>query len=663
MEKTLHKIQAYLPGALVSVLLIWSLFDPLGNKFDVGRSIFLTLGFAAVSVFLMSFTACHPERSEGSLAFLWKKIFGKLQDDIVESRMSISSVFLFLFFLFSLISFFKSQTANFGFTEILMLGSVILLFWSSSQWSKMSWQFLYRFTVLLAIFTSLWGYILYFVSHHNRLFGLFYNSNIQTDAWPNAMALFSLLTLPVVFHFCFFAQNKTDKKSILVFKVLGMSLVLASFFLTFSRAAMIAFVGQVLLLVIYLLWSGILRQNLSKIFLVIIISFALVQVGQVTRSYFQENVIAFEQRAGFENGQELTSIQERKDFWQGTIEMTKNKPLFGYGPMSFSYVYRSIQAHWLAIADHPHNWFLKLSAERGLLACFSFVFFLFILLVKSFQSLPKLDKEKQFILVVLLISTLGALAHNLVDFNFNFATNYLLFWLFLAAISHLTCSNKKSMFHNILSKKLCVLTVFVMVLILFAYELRMAAYGKLAGQALDRGDLELSDQYFDIYQQTMFPRYFFWEQADRMVAREDYDSARYYYVKHEELNPWDARNQYRLGILLYDHFDFERDWGTHTDFFKRAIELDPMNYWQYYSALFETWEDVFLDKDLQDQLVANIQSYLPVVEKNLHYDAQHDNPYYLLKVLDFLMEYDAENRQEYLQYQQQIEGAIDKWNR
>ncbi len=632
MQKLFLKFYNYIPGILIAGFLTLSLFDPLGNKFDVGRSIFLTLFFALIALFIsfVSFLNCQNNQ---------KKYF-----EIIT---------LFFFFLFSFFSFIYSETANFGFTEILMLGSVILIYLRGRE--KLfdhSAKFLYGFSIFLTIFTSIFGYISYFFSHHNRDFGFFYNPDVKTDAWPNAFALFVLMLWPILFHFVFCARKKDKWKSIKFFieflKIFSLSIVFASFFLSFSRAAFIAFAGQVLLLAIFSIYRKVIKEKLAqkifpKIFFVIILSFLLIQFGQFARSHFQENLINFEDRAKFANGEQATSVQERIDFWQGAVKLTEQKPWLGYGPMSFGFVYRGIQENWLAIADHPHNWFLKLSSERGIPAALFFLLFLIGFFARAFISMNKIKEENRFLFILLLISILGAIAHNLVDFNFNFATNYVIFWLVLSAVDFLIAKTKdeeqKIKNGDFMQKFICIV-VFLIIFVLTTHEFYTAIYGKLAAKALDDFDLQASSKYFAVYEKTFFPRYLYWEQADRAVAIGDFKKAAKYYLLREEKNPYDAVNYFRLGLLYRDKL---KDLNKAKISFEKAIFLDPRNNWSYYLDYVKTLEllaDISSIQNVDLQVHRELKDYFPKLEQDLHFESYKENPKSLFELLDILKRYE-----------------------
>ncbi|OGJ52116.1 hypothetical protein A2335_01305 [Candidatus Peregrinibacteria bacterium RIFOXYB2_FULL_32_7] len=680
MKEKFFKYINSVPYVLISGFLFLSLFWPTGNKFDVGRSISLTLLFGIITLSISGWqlikTLYHvPAR----LIDFWQKLF------------------LFGFVSFSIISFFLSQTANFGFTEVLMMLGGVLIFLSvnfsllneeslavsANRNSRFqNWKILYTFSVFLAIFVSLWGYVLYFVSHHNRAFGLFYNPELKSDAWPNAFALFILLLWPIVFYWFVKKNNKEKRKKwmeicFVITKYLGFSLILATFVLTFSRAGMIAFGGQIMLFIGYIIWTFC-RDALQcvftkcvstkcvfmkKIILLIIITFFLIQIAQFGRSYSQNSVLEFSDRAQFQNGEQITSIQERIDFWKGALELTKKEPWFGYGPMSFSFVYRSIQKDWLSIADHPHNWFLKISSESGIPATIFFILFLASVFFKILKNFRNLDDEKKFIVAVLSISILGAIAHNLVDFNMNFATNFVIFWVILAILNNdiFVETHFVETHCNVSLRKIIFVSIFIATFfftICGAYYTNQSFIGR---KAFINKNFAKAEKYLNISYKTPFPRYLFWEKAAEAIKIGDFQSAEIFYQKQIKINPWDAMTYNLLGELYFYHFNYKE---KALENFTKALSLDPKNNWIYYlnyAKNLESLGKISTLKIFSEQVLKELKQYLPKVEQNLHYTAQTENPKKAITLLNILIKYDGENRNEYFNLRNKIKTAIKKY--
>lgn len=84
----------------------------------------------------------------------------------------------------------------------------------------------------------------------------------------------------------------------------------------------------------------------------------------------------------YQHAQHLTSMGIRMVLWQNTLKMIEARPWFGYGTGSFEAAYRQQvagQTGWQAIdlSADPHDQYLKIAAEHGLVGLA--VFFAFLL--------------------------------------------------------------------------------------------------------------------------------------------------------------------------------------------------------------------------------------------------------------------------------------------
>lgn len=642
----------FFPSILICAFLLISLFSPEGNKFDMAKQIYLILFFGWISVFIGAYS-----------------IINSINTAHTSKRILISIIGFCGFFL---ISFFKSQTANFGFTELIFnLGGFILflsfinLFKKKEIFEKNS-VFLYFFLILLLFISSTWGYLEYFVSNHNRSFGFFYNPDIKSDAWPNAYALFFLMTWPILIHF---ATQCTSSPLNYFVKFVFIPLSFVSFYLSFSRAGFIAFGGQIFILFAYFLYNSLKNKNLLKtskqtiitLILIVIFTLILTNLAQYGRSQFNENTISISSRLKFENGEEITSVRERLNFFKEAIELTKNEPIFGYGPMSFGFASRSIQKEWLSISDHPHNMFLKMSSELGLPATIFFILFLICIFAKFITKFTHLEGKNQLIALLLCVSLLGAIAHSLVDFNFNFATNIVIFFMLLAFFYYLLTNENKKSFNNKL-EKVILTSLCVIVLILISLETINSGTAFLARNSWDQNNFKQAEKYFDIYgANTLFARYFYIDQANREIQIGNIKKAEELYKIHIEENKFDSFGYNKLGEF---YLTFESNLEKAEANFKKAIDLDPKNFWIYYLNYVQTLKKENKNENiklLSYDLIDDFEDYVPKAELNLHYTAQKGNATDAVNLIKILQEYDKENFIKLDLFKVRITKAVNKF--
>lgn len=547
---------------ILSGFLFFSLFNPWFKKYDYGAGWPLVL---LLCVLILGIAILEWSKKQ-------EKVFGE-------------KVFLGIFGVSFLLSFIFSETRNLGFSELMAYLSVIcayLIFaYQEISWKEKFFKFI-SVTGGLAVFL---GYIFYFAEPENRMFGVFFNIQYHANVWPNAFALFILMAWPVIL---LSFNNKWVKAGLIGF-------VLSGLLLTYSRGALIAFGGEVVLLGIYFLR----RMNFKLIGFVLISGFlALVLFfgANYLRSLKYE-VIDVKERIQFENNEGLTSKEERKDFWKGAAEMALEKPLFGYGPFSFRQVYNGKQENLLGNSDHPHNIFLKIAAENGVFALVGFVGFLAAVFFTVLKRFSKLDGKKRDLVFVLAVAVAGAFAHNLIDYNFNFIANLLLIFIFLALIRSI-CVERN------LGKGGATNLIFATIIALIAlYE----------GALL----------FWNVLDYSLFPRNYYLSQSQEALLENDFSKAIAEASKQISFNNYDSDAYHVRGLAECRNGQIE---ACRADLVK-AIDLNPLNNLAYYRDYIGTITVNYNETD--QRIVAKafslIKEYFVLVEKNVHFTAYTPN--------------------------------------
>lgn len=638
------------PTFLLSAFLLISPFFSDANKFDNARQIYLVLSFAFLGIIFWVFL------------FLKKKLNKKDNAASESGEEILKKICLLCFAIWTIISFFTSQTGNFGFTEVLMLCGAVLFFLFEKRFLDL--KFLAIVSQIVLVFSSLGGYVLYLFSEHQRAFGFFYNPAIRTDAWPNAFAFLVLLVWPIFF------QTFWKAKSHILLKSIFFSFIIAAFILSFSRAGFLACMFQISLLIGYGIFhwfkTGKGKIPFRKIFAlggVVFFACILIFSAQYGRSnYFQKKTLSFSEKAQFANNEQGTSIQERADFFQGAITLIQQEPIFGYGPMSFGYTYRAIQKDWLALADHPHNIFLKIGSESGLPAVFFFLVFIGLILKKAFLHMKKSASEEKFRLFILITAFLGALAHNLVDYNMNFATNFFIFWFLLKNIDEISTPEvhmvKKQLplFRHISAVPFAVFMCLTLFLILKQSYATSQAF--IARITRNESLLETTK----IFENSLFPRFFFVEQGVDLAQQGNAEEAEKYFKKYLEKNRWDSGAYNSLGELYLKLSRFQEANSN----FSQALKIDPKNTWRYYFNQFYVLQILKKDEErkaLEQKIISEMRQYLPKVKANIHFTAQKSNSEEAVRVLDILIETGGENKSLFQQLKSEIQKARAIYNR
>ncbi len=377
------------------------------------------------------------------------------------------------FFAWTIASFFFSSTANYGLDEVLRDGALVLVFlWTMERAMRGDAAiFVRRFTSTISIGTVLaiaFGILVYAMQPVNRFVGTFFDYRFHTDYWPNAWAQYLLLAWPML---VLWMQGKTAKLQAcpeLCRRVAGcifLGGVFGALLLSYSRGAMIASGGQLLLLGVWYATKG---KRTSEVRLQITpkrIAFNLAAVALVAFGmFFSVNILrgnyhpvqSATEKITFTADEGGSSVSERAQFWDQSIELIRQKPLYGWGPYSFRFIHQRLQTGVLETSDHPHNLFLKLAVERGVPAAMFFVVLLLVILLspirlqiancrsKSLQpeNIPQTHgKHKDNLFLI--IAVLGVLAHNLIDYNLQFVGIALPFWIMLGVLAGQSAKRKE----------------------------------------------------------------------------------------------------------------------------------------------------------------------------------------------------------------------------
>ncbi|MFA6305526.1 MAG: O-antigen ligase family protein [Candidatus Gracilibacteria bacterium] len=580
---------------LCFVLLV-TLFNPVFNKYDYGAGFPMVL-MLGVLLLPMAIYEIRKKRE-------W---------NLYEI------IFLGVFCVFVVLSFVFSQARNFGFSEVLAYLSAVLLYLIYSNMKIGFTEKFLKVVMWFSVFAVLLGYIFYFARAEVRMFGPFFNILDNSNVWPNAFALFLLLVWPLMVV--------VNKKIDLKFAVLC-GFVLSGLLLTFSRGALIAFAGQIIILFVYY-FKRIDLKKVAYVLLTGVFAVGLFFGANYVRSLGNE-VIDVGKRLEFGTTDSATSVTERTDFWKGSVELIKEKPLFGWGPFSFRSAYNPIQKTLLANADHPHNIFLKIGVENGLIALLGFLGFLVTLFVVFVRRVfgkdqAKMSVSKRDVLFVLFVSVLGGFAHNLIDYNFNFLQNLILLFLFMAFIRSMLIKKEAS---SCCFYKFFLVCFAVIVCAVSLYEGSILVINKVYNPA--------------VLEYSLFPRNYFLASGDKALQEKDFQGAMGFIDKEIALNTLDAQAYYLKGVLYCKIKNPDFDLEKCRENFRQAIAKNPMNDFIYYRDLIRTIDPKTIsdrDENIVHKSGELIMQYFDMVDKNVHFTAYTQNVEAAAETVDWLMLY------------------------
>ena len=159
---------------------------------------------------------------------------------------------------------------------------------------------------------------------------------------------------------------------------------------------------------------------------IILAAFATERIASVFRSFVPHFILA-----RLNSNTPLALM--RKTQWQFAWDLTLQQPLSGWGLRSFPHLYE--QKMGVGI-NHPHNLFLMLSAETGLVTtCLFFIFLAWILIaaIKIWYK-SSLPKENRLVFLSYLLAFIGWIMFNMADVTTFDLILSALFWVILAAL-------------------------------------------------------------------------------------------------------------------------------------------------------------------------------------------------------------------------------------
>jgi O-antigen ligase len=343
------------------------------------------------------------------------------------------------FVAWTVIAFLASSTRNYGLDEVLRDASFMLLLLFLLRERDEEHAFAAKLADTLtvaALIACAIGFLVYVFQPVNRFVGTFFDQRFHTDYWPNAWAQFLLLAWPMAVLSVERYAGRAKKASVF----LGggaLGVLLGALLLSFSRGALIAFGGQLLLLAILGLRPiiqrpAVLKRLAGSIPLAIVVGLGMFAGGNALRGHFHD-VQSVSEKVTFTADEGRSSIDERAQFWSQAWKLTLYRPIVGWGPYSFRFVQPTLQRHVLATSDHPHNVFLKLSMERGIPAAMLFAVIVLLVFVPS--AARELSGAASTPRRLMLVAAAGVLAHNLIDFNLQFVGIALPWWLMLGLLA------------------------------------------------------------------------------------------------------------------------------------------------------------------------------------------------------------------------------------
>lgn len=618
------------PRVLILALFFMVGLLPQGwNKFDNTSHAMLLYGLGALIIVLLFLS--------------WKEILKQKMDK--EHRFSASNMVKMLGAAFAatlVAAFIASPIQNVGWSEVMVMAAGVGIFFIAQTFSEKERRDFAHLVLGLALAAATLGLAQYIFRSENRIAGPFFDAAFKPNYWPNAFALMILTCWPLALTI---DVNKTfeleiTKKHIIIFelaavlKAIAVTMLITALILTFSRAGFLVFILQ--LIVIAWLVRGTIKSTILQIFsrtrfslqnrksLVFTIITAILVITTVSALQFvrtnltTHNANSFVAKASFAGTEQQTSVLERWQFMGGALKLTLEHPWLGSGPFSFRYIYPKIQPDFLAVSDHPHNWYLKIALEEGVPAALMFIALIAII----FYIRRDIFTQKGITFsAAIALALMGPLVHNLVDYNMNFLTNQILFWTFLGFFV-----SGKSIAESASTARSATLADLV--------KASKTPYSTpiwpsvLAAGILFTGTGFLFEGLSSIthhYENTQFSRNHFFDEARHVVSQADAEKGISLMEHHLSLNPYDAYAWNYLG-KIQERTDPDKALKS----YENAIKSDPANSFNFYinyvktaKRLNKTNTDTY--KKITEKAHAFLLTYPEKVLADIHFTAKSEN--------------------------------------
>jgi len=300
--------------------------------------------------------------------------------------------------------------------------------------NKKSFYFCFKIFLIIASIVSIYLLIQYY-----ELDPFLYDITRLTSTLGNRSYVANYLALVFPINFALFLIVKKRKKKIfyetvLIINYTGIIIchtraIWAALFFSFLFSVFLIFKFKII---------KILKENKKWLILLFSLFLIITIIYSVDNPLNRSSISATERAASAFDIQD-NSLRTRFLIWQSTLNMIKNKPLFGLGVGSFPLNYLYYQADFLSQkpdylkyntkAAEAHNEYLQTWSEMGIIGLLFFLLFIYLFYHHSIKIIKELEKNKEKIILIGLISGITiTLFHSIFNFPFHIPAVSAAFW-------------------------------------------------------------------------------------------------------------------------------------------------------------------------------------------------------------------------------------------
>ena len=364
----------------------------------------------------------------------WLKLFVIIGVSLYLLKIIIDKKFIFLknelnlpilfFFLIMSVSIIISKYLMVSLREYVIFSSYFLIYFIIINNIKNQEEF---DTFIRLFFIASFLVSLYTLFHYYGLIPYLkeFGPVISTIGQKNATSTYLALIFPLLFSYFLLEKNKNTK----IFYYIILSIVYATLMICQSRGIWIS-IGLTLIIGIFFIFKfklfEIFKKNL-KLLTSLCFIFLIITIIYSTDNPLNRSAITVPERAISTLDEKDPSINTRFLMWNTTLNMIKDKPIFGSGIGTFKINYLDYQAEFLnknpgyikywTHAREPHNEYLQIWAELGIIGLGIFLSVLFVFYNLAINYLKKRYSIKNKIITFgLLLGITCFLIHSFFSF-------------------------------------------------------------------------------------------------------------------------------------------------------------------------------------------------------------------------------------------------------
>jgi O-antigen ligase len=183
------------------------------------------------------------------------------------------------------------------------------------------------------------------------------------------VAIFLEPAVAMAAGFVLYADRRRDRNLALVW----LALVLASMIATLSRAG---FLTLAMLVIIAVITMRSTRLKLAILGGAVVAAIVLLQIPFVSKRLYRQ----------FDPSYSYNTFEGRLQIWGDTLKLLRARPIFGSGLRAYQTVIKQYIPQGHVAELYPHNLFLAMWAELGLLGLIAFLVLLAMLLWRGWSS-------------------------------------------------------------------------------------------------------------------------------------------------------------------------------------------------------------------------------------------------------------------------------------